>query len=62
MSAPANLARQQPPGGRKDPYWWLHPAFKGRQALKLEDLGAGAADAFKWVSFDSSVVAPDRVA
>ncbi len=62
MSGQSNHAQPRPAGGRKDPYWWLHPAFKGRQALKLEDLGASAADAFKWVSFDNSVVAPDPVA
>ncbi|MGR9090185.1 MAG: hypothetical protein ACU85U_06360 [Gammaproteobacteria bacterium] len=62
MSGQANTAQQRTPGGKKDPYWWVHPAFKGRQALKLDDLGVGTEDAFRWVSFEDQVAAPDRSA
>ena len=37
---------------KKDPYWWMHPAFKGKQALALEDLAATAEDAYRWIRFD----------
>ena len=50
MSALEQAARR-----KKDPYWWMHPAFKGRQALALEDLSATAEDAFVWTKFDDSL-------
>lgn len=57
MSALEQAARR-----KKDPYWWMHPAFKGRQALALEDLSATADDAFMWTKFDDSLTDPDSVA
>ena len=39
---------------KKDPYWWMHPAFKGKQALALEDLAATAEDAYRWIRFDDN--------
>ena len=60
MSSHAEITQQRTPGGKKDPYWWVHPAFKGRQALKLDDLGPGTEDAFRWVSFEDQRAAPDR--
>ena len=62
MSGPANIPQQRTPGGAKDPYWWMHPAFKGRQALKLDDLGANNEGAFKWVPFAEGAVGADRSA
>ena len=37
------------PARRKDPYWWMHPAFKGSQALALDDLEATANNAYVWI-------------
>lgn len=44
---------------KKDPYWWMHPAFKGRQALALEDLTASAENAFMWTRFDDAIEESD---
>ena len=40
---------------KKDPYWWMHPAFKGRQALALDDLTATAENAYLWTRFEQSL-------
>ncbi|MEM7542618.1 MAG: hypothetical protein AAF384_13700 [Pseudomonadota bacterium] len=24
---------------KKDPYWWMHPAFRGEQAMQISDAG-----------------------
>lgn len=44
---------------KKDPYWWMHPAFKGKQALGLNDLSATADNAFMWTTYDGEVAQPD---
>lgn len=44
---------------KKDPYWWMHPAFKGKQALGLNDLSAAADKAFMWTTFDGGVFEAD---
>lgn len=31
---------------KKDPYWWVHPAFKGKQAIGLDDLNTTTDSAF----------------
>lgn len=48
-------ALEQAARRKRDPYWWMHPAFKGRQALALDDLNATAGNAFRWTTFDESV-------
>ena len=52
-------ALEQAARRKRDPYWWMHPAFKGRQALDLNDLNATAGDAFRWTTFDDSVEEAD---
>ena len=43
---------------KKDPYWWMHPAFKGKQALALDDLAATAENAYRWIRFDDDADDP----
>ena len=43
---------------KKDPYWWMHPAFKGKQALALDDLAATAENAYRWIRFDDEADDP----
>ena len=43
---------------KKDPYWWMHPAFKGKQALALDDLAATAENAYRWIRFDDDTDDP----
>ncbi len=35
---------------KKDPYWWMHPAYRGEQALDLATLDAMPAGGYKWVA------------
>ncbi|MFT4585878.1 MAG: hypothetical protein ACI915_001505 [Gammaproteobacteria bacterium] len=39
---------------KKDPYWWLHPAYRGEQTLDIESLNAMADGAYKWTSFENA--------
>ena len=43
---------------KKDPYWWMHPAFKGKQALALDDLAATAENAYRWIRFNDDADDP----
>ena len=36
---------------KKDPYWWMHPAYKGEQALDLATLDALPAGAYRRIHF-----------
>tara|TARA_Y100000994_G_scaffold142173_1_gene116435 strand:- start:44 stop:469 length:426 start_codon:yes stop_codon:yes gene_type:complete len=45
---------------KKDPYWWMHPAYRGQQALDIETLNAMSEGAFKWTQFSEATLAdPD---
>lgn len=37
---------------KKDPYWWMHPAYRGQQSLDMGTLDAMPAGGYKWTSFD----------
>jgi len=39
---------------KKDPYWWMHPAYRGQQALDMETLDAMPSGGYRWVSFDAA--------
>jgi len=46
---------------KKDPYWWMHPAYRGQQALDIETLNAMPEGAFKWTQFSEGTLAdPDN--
>ena len=36
---------------KKDPYWWMHPAYKGEQALDLATLDALPAGAYRHLTY-----------
>jgi len=42
----------------RDESWWLHPAFRGQQALPLADSGFGALP-HRWVRSDAPVPATE---
>ena len=35
----------------KDPYWWMHPAYRGQQALDMDTLEAMPAGGYRWVRY-----------
>lgn len=45
---------------KKDPYWWMHPAYRGEQALDMETLDAMAEGGYVWVEYgDATAAEPD---
>lgn len=38
---------------KKDPYWWMHPAYRGEQALDMATLDAMPKGGYRWVSHSS---------
>jgi hypothetical protein len=36
---------------KKDPYWWMHPAYRGEQALDIDTLNAMPDGAYKWTQY-----------
>lgn len=36
---------------KKDPYWWMHPAYRGEQALDMATLDAMPEGGYKWVAY-----------
>lgn len=46
---------------KKDPYWWMHPAYRGEQALDMATLDAMPDGGYQWVAYsDESTVEPDE--
>jgi len=41
---------------KKDPYWWMHPAYRGEQALDMGTLDAMPKGGYKWVAHSSEKV------
>ena len=45
---------------KKDPYWWMHPAYRGEQALDMATLDAMPQGGYQWVAYsDESATKPD---
>ena len=45
---------------KKDPYWWMHPAYRGEQALDMATLDAMPQGGYQWVAYsDESANKPD---
>lgn len=40
---------------KKDPYWWMHPAYRGQQSLDIDSLDAMPSGAYKWVQYNDEV-------
>ncbi len=36
---------------KKDPYWWMHPAYRGEQALDMATLDAMPRGGYQWVAY-----------
>ncbi|HCU91007.1 MAG TPA: hypothetical protein DGR97_13740 [Gammaproteobacteria bacterium] len=45
----------------KDPYWWLHPAYRGEQSLDMATLDAMPQGIYKWVSYSDEVPVGDEI-
>ena len=48
------VGSSKPSGGvaqKKDPYWWMHPAYRGQQALDMATLDAMPEGGYKWVAY-----------
>ena len=44
---------------KKDPYWWMHPAYRGEQALDMATLDAMPEGGYQWVAYsDESPATP----
>lgn len=46
---------------KKDPYWWMHPAYRGEQALDMGTLNAMGKDGYKWTRYTAAEVEADDI-
>jgi len=46
---------------KKDPYWWMHPAYRGQQTLDMDTLNAMPEGGYEWRNHGSAAVADDEV-
>ena len=51
MSADSNATSNDYVAQKKDPYWWMHPAYRGQQALDMSSLDAMPEGAYRWARF-----------
>ncbi len=42
------MTRNGRAGAGKDPYWWVHPAYRGRQSLDMATLDAMPSGGYRW--------------
>lgn len=42
---------------KKDPYWWMHPAYRGQQALDMATLDAMPKGGYQWVAYSGEAPA-----
>ena len=47
---------------KKDPYWWLHPAYRGEQSLDMATLDAMPEGVYKWVPYCDEISECDDIA
>ena len=41
----------EPLAQKKNPYWWMHPAYRGEQPLDLASFEMMSPGCFRWLSF-----------
>lgn len=45
------MSSDNPTTRERDHYWWMHPAFRGEQALQITDSGVMTESTMLWVKF-----------
>jgi hypothetical protein len=44
---------------KKDPYWWMHPAYRGHEVLDMDTLNAMPQGGYTWKRHDAAAQGAD---